>query len=284
MFEEQVGWAADAGVDYVIAETFFWAEEALIALDVVKQAGLPAVVTLAIHSDGTCFEGWSPGEACRRLEAAGADVVGLNCLRGPSTMLPLLGRCETPSPCPSAGSRSRTGRPRRGPRSSRSPIRARRGLPITGPSRTLSTASPALASRSPISRARRAAGISYLGVCCGGGPHHVREPGRGPGPNSAREPLLARHVEARVPRDRSAGAARVPGVRREALGAAPGRQRALRRPPRRSRGCTRSPRRACGRRPSSGRGLRADGSGRRGRCPRRACRAPAASARRARRR
>jgi betaine-homocysteine S-methyltransferase len=37
MFEEQVGWAVDAGVDYVVGETFSWAEEALIALDVIKK-------------------------------------------------------------------------------------------------------------------------------------------------------------------------------------------------------------------------------------------------------
>src|ERR687895_912230 len=47
MFEEQVGWAIDAGVDFVIGETFSWAEEALIALEVIKGADLPAVVTLA---------------------------------------------------------------------------------------------------------------------------------------------------------------------------------------------------------------------------------------------
>jgi betaine-homocysteine S-methyltransferase len=29
-------------------------------------------------------------EACRRLEDAGAAVVGLNCARGPKTMIPLL--------------------------------------------------------------------------------------------------------------------------------------------------------------------------------------------------
>lgn len=29
-------------------------------------------------------------EACRRLEEAGAAVVGLNCARGPETMIPLL--------------------------------------------------------------------------------------------------------------------------------------------------------------------------------------------------
>ena len=32
MFEEQVGWAAEAGVDFVVAETISWAREALIAL------------------------------------------------------------------------------------------------------------------------------------------------------------------------------------------------------------------------------------------------------------
>ena len=36
MFEEQVGWAVDAGADFVVGETFTWAEEALLALDVIK--------------------------------------------------------------------------------------------------------------------------------------------------------------------------------------------------------------------------------------------------------
>ena len=49
MFEEQVGWAVEAGVDFIIGETFSWGEEALIALEVIKQTGLPAVITLAIH-------------------------------------------------------------------------------------------------------------------------------------------------------------------------------------------------------------------------------------------
>ena len=35
-------------------------------------------------------EGGSVTELCQRLEAAGADVVGLNCSRGPETMLPML--------------------------------------------------------------------------------------------------------------------------------------------------------------------------------------------------
>ncbi len=90
MFEEQVGWAVEAGADFVIGETFGFAGEALTALEVIREAGLPAVITLAIHQEPTTREGWTPEDACRRLADAGAAVVGLNCIRGPQTMLPLL--------------------------------------------------------------------------------------------------------------------------------------------------------------------------------------------------
>jgi betaine-homocysteine S-methyltransferase len=91
MFEEQVGWAAEAGVDYVIAETFSHAEEAVLALEEIKAAELPAVVTMALHRAAVTRDGYTPAEACALLEQHGADVVGLNCIRGPRTMLPQLG-------------------------------------------------------------------------------------------------------------------------------------------------------------------------------------------------
>jgi betaine-homocysteine S-methyltransferase len=90
MFEEQVGWAADAGVDFVIAETFSYAEEARMALEAVKAAGLPAVVTVCIHQEPVTREGLTPADACAMLEQAGADVVGVNCIRGLDTTLALL--------------------------------------------------------------------------------------------------------------------------------------------------------------------------------------------------
>ena len=90
MFEEQVGWAVDAGVDFVVGETFSWAAEALIALDVIKRSGQTAVITLAMHKADVTREDWTAAEACKRLADAGADVVGLNCIRGPATMMPLL--------------------------------------------------------------------------------------------------------------------------------------------------------------------------------------------------
>jgi betaine-homocysteine S-methyltransferase len=91
IFAEQVGWAAAAGVDYIVAETYSWGAEALLALDAIrKYSKVPAVVTVSIHKEETLREGWTAAEACKRLEDAGADVVGLNCHRGPQTMLPLL--------------------------------------------------------------------------------------------------------------------------------------------------------------------------------------------------
>lgn len=174
MFEEQVGWAAEAGVDYVVAETYSWAKEALIALDVVKQTGLPAVVTLAVPREGTTFEGWTPAEACRRLEAAGADVVGLNCIRGPQTMLPLLREIRE------AVSGQVAALP--------VPYRTTEAEPtffaLTDPrhptpdGRAFPDALDGLAcTRYEIADFGREAfelGVSYLGVCCGAGPHHVR--------------------------------------------------------------------------------------------------------------
>src|SRR6202451_3920743 len=80
IFEEQVGWAADAGVDYIVAETFSWGGEALMALEAIrKYSKVPAVVTVAQHREVSMREGWSVAETCQRLEGAGGAVVGLHC-------------------------------------------------------------------------------------------------------------------------------------------------------------------------------------------------------------
>ena len=60
MFEEQVGWAAEAGADFVIAETYSHAQEALLGLEAIKAAGLPAVVTIGIHRRPLTREEWTP--------------------------------------------------------------------------------------------------------------------------------------------------------------------------------------------------------------------------------
>ena len=44
---------------------------------------------MAVDKTGL-YDGVDVTEACKRLEENGASVVGLNCYRGPETMLPLL--------------------------------------------------------------------------------------------------------------------------------------------------------------------------------------------------
>ena len=90
MFEEQVGWAKDAGVDFIIAETITWVEEMKIALKAIKDAGLIAVCNYAFRSAGGLRDGFSPGDGCKILEDHGADVVGTNCFRGPEMTMKLL--------------------------------------------------------------------------------------------------------------------------------------------------------------------------------------------------
>jgi betaine-homocysteine S-methyltransferase len=175
MFEEQVGWAVDAGVDFVIGETFSWGEEALIALETIRSAGLPAVMTLSIHQPGVTQDGWSPEDGCKRLEDAGADVVGLNCGRGPRTMLPLLERIRAAVdghvaalPVP-----YRTTEDQPTFQSLRDP--ASGVLPGDMPFPT--ALDPFTCSRYEMAEFATAAtqiGIDYLGVCCGAGPHHIR--------------------------------------------------------------------------------------------------------------
>ena len=175
MFEEQVGWAVDAGVDFVIGETFSWGEEALIALDVIAQTGLPAVITLAIHRAPETREGWTPEDACKRLEDAGAAVVGLNCIRGPRTMLPLIERvrasCDGHVAALPVPYRTTDAEPSF--QSLSDP-----GCDCIPGDKPFPTAlDPFTCNRYELGEFAKAAadlGVTYLGVCCGAAPHHIR--------------------------------------------------------------------------------------------------------------
>jgi betaine-homocysteine S-methyltransferase len=176
IFEEQVGWAVDAGVDLIIAETFGWQGEAEIALDVMKQSGLPSVVTLTAHKDETLRDGDTAETGCKKLEDLGADVVGVNCARGPDTMLPIARRVRAAVSCHVAALPV--------------PYRTRPANPtfqslhdhdcgcIPGDRAFPVALDPFTCNRYEIGEfAREAyeAGIRYLGVCCGNAPHHTRQ-------------------------------------------------------------------------------------------------------------
>ena len=175
MFDEQLQWADDAGVDFVIAETYTHGSEALLALEAVRAAGLASVITLAIPTNGVTREGWTPEEACRRLEDGGADVVGLNCARGPKTMLPLLKKIRTKIKIPMAALPVAYRTTVREPTFQSLNDRHCDCIPRDHPFPI--ALDPFTCNRFEIAEFGKAAyalGVHYLGVCCGAGPHHIR--------------------------------------------------------------------------------------------------------------
>jgi betaine-homocysteine S-methyltransferase len=194
MFDEQVAWAVEGGADFLIGETFSTTEEARIALEAMRATGLPTVITLTLHQDPETRDGLTAPEACARLEAAGADVVGLNCSRGPRTMLPLLEPIRAAVSCHVAALpvpyRTHVGAPSM--QSLRDPESDARPFPTA--------LDPFTCTRDEMgdfAGAAYALGVSYLGICCGAGPHHIRSVaealGRTP-PASRYSPDMSRHV------------------------------------------------------------------------------------------
>jgi betaine-homocysteine S-methyltransferase len=169
-YEEQLGWAAQEGVDFVIAETNDYVGEALIGLEVCHELGLPAMVTFASVQEATTYDGYDYVEACRLLADRGATVVGLNCSRGPETMLPLLERIRAAVDVAVAAQ----------------PVPYRTS-PAAPAFEALTTADglhafpialePFQCTRfemADFARRARDVGVDYIGICCGAGPHHVR--------------------------------------------------------------------------------------------------------------
>ena len=177
MFREMVGWAVEEGADLIIGETFYYAGEALAALEIARSSGLPVVLTIAPMAQNEMTDGVGIVETCRRLEQAGADVVGMNCFRGPATMLPWLREIRGAVSCPVAALPV--------------PYRTTEAEPtffnLSDPAasvpsphgRTFPTAlDPLYANRYEIgafAHEAREMGIDYLGVCCGASPMLIRQ-------------------------------------------------------------------------------------------------------------
>jgi betaine-homocysteine S-methyltransferase len=88
---EQIRLLKDAGVDFLILETFFHLAEMKVALRSAANAGLSAVATLSFRPlINQCTDGHSPAECAREMAECGAIAVGANCEQEPSRMMPLL--------------------------------------------------------------------------------------------------------------------------------------------------------------------------------------------------
>ena len=99
MYEEQVRWAKEAGVDFVVAETINWVDEMKIALKSIKDEGLIAITNFSIPKGDLTRCGQTPEDACKMMEDLGADVVGLNCYRGPEMTMKFLPKIREKVSC-----------------------------------------------------------------------------------------------------------------------------------------------------------------------------------------
>ena len=169
-YREQLGWAVEEGVDLVIAETNDLVGEALIGLQVCQEFGLPAIVTFASVQPDTTYDGYSYVDACRVLADAGAAVVGLNCSRGPATMLPLLEQIRAAVDIPVAAQpvpfRTDAATPAFESLAFPDGLRA---FPIQ-----LEPFAHTRFQMADFARAAADLGTDFIGICCGGAPHHVR--------------------------------------------------------------------------------------------------------------
>ncbi len=91
VFAEQIGALIDGGVDLIFFETFLDLDELLLALEVKESLhALPALCSVACAEEGRLSSGLPVTEAFIKLRAAGAKIVGVNCLNGPHATLKLL--------------------------------------------------------------------------------------------------------------------------------------------------------------------------------------------------
>jgi S-methylmethionine-dependent homocysteine/selenocysteine methylase len=75
---EIVGQMKAAGVDFILLESMNHIEEARVACEAARAAGLPVWVSFVVREDGRLLSREPLGEAAKALESAGAEVVAAN--------------------------------------------------------------------------------------------------------------------------------------------------------------------------------------------------------------
>jgi 5-methyltetrahydrofolate--homocysteine methyltransferase len=158
-FREQAEALAEGGVDLFAVETMMFPQEAVAAIRACKAAAaLPVMATMFfqyedLHDRDRTMWGESPAEVARNLLAAGADVVGMNCGRGPDRAIAIIREMRGATEAPLAAYPNA-------------------GLPVTtGDQVTYELGPEAMAKEYP---ALLDAGAGIVGACCGSTPEHIR--------------------------------------------------------------------------------------------------------------
>jgi 5-methyltetrahydrofolate--homocysteine methyltransferase len=158
-FEEQAAALAEGGVDLFAVETMMFPQEATAAIKACKAVtDLPVMATMFfqyedIHDRDRTMWGESPADVARSLLGAGADIVGMNCGRGPDRAIVIIREMRVVTDAPLIAYPNA-------------------GLPITkGDQTTYELGPEAMAKDYP---ALLDAGCNIVGACCGSGPDHIR--------------------------------------------------------------------------------------------------------------
>tara|TARA_B100001173_G_scaffold175222_1_gene151163 strand:- start:818 stop:1864 length:1047 start_codon:yes stop_codon:yes gene_type:complete len=176
MYEEQVKWAKEAGVDFVVAETINWVDEMKIALKAIKDEGLIAVTNFSIPKGDVTRCGQSPEDACKIMEDLGADVVGLNCYRGPEMTMKFLPKIREAVSCHVAALPVpyRTTEEQPGflnqTDSDCNCIPGGNAFPVALDNLYCNRFEMAEFAKQCANKK-----VNFIGICCGAEPHHVRE-------------------------------------------------------------------------------------------------------------
>ena len=167
-FDEQLRIQCDEGVDFIIGETFSWLGEALLAVERAKKTGLPVMVTICFENKDETAEGTNAADAAKTLLDAGADIVGMNCLRSPEHTLPSMEKMRKVVDgylaCQPVGYRTPKDKP-----------------DFTSLAEFPYGLDPLQLTRKEMGEyalQARDIGINYIGSCCGSVAEHVREMAR----------------------------------------------------------------------------------------------------------
>jgi len=151
-------------VDFIIGETFGWLGEALLAVERGKATGLPVMVTVAFENENVTSDGHNAADCAKRLVDAGADIVGINCLRNHYTMMPLLKEMRAATSAYIAAQ----------PVAYRTPAHKHDFTSLQEFPTQLDPLQLSRAEMAGYAREALDAGVNYIGACCGAIASHIR--------------------------------------------------------------------------------------------------------------
>jgi len=167
---EQIRLLKDAGVDFLILETFFHLAEMKVALECASAAGLPAVATMSFRPLITqCTDGHTPAECAKVMADLGAIAVGANCEQDPKRMLPLLREMRAATHAPLAAQ----------PAAFQTTETCHSFTRLSAFPDELETIQVSRAEFLNFGQLAKREGIGYLGGCCGCNAAYIRALARG---------------------------------------------------------------------------------------------------------